>query len=117
MDSSTHEIELPARLMADIESVVNYLLSDEEHDYKQWRQENPDATDEAHIVHTLKRLRATVETAVTVEVPASLASEVREALEGDSNDAEHDALVSVAQHFGIEYGREEDAYTNTNTTG
>jgi len=36
-----------------------------------------------------------------VEMPASLALEIREALEGDSNDAEHDALVSVAEHFAI----------------
>lgn len=28
---------------------------------------------------------------------------VAEALEGDSNDAEHDALVAVAQFFDIEY--------------
>lgn len=38
-----------------------------------------------------------------VEMPASLASEIREALEGDSNDAEHGALVSVAGHFAIGY--------------
>lgn len=35
-------------------------------------------------------------------MPASLAEEVREALEGDSNDAEHDALVSVAEQFGTD---------------
>jgi hypothetical protein len=35
-----------------------------------------------------------------------LSVEVKDALEGDSNDAEHDALVSVAQFFGIEYDPE-----------
>lgn len=29
--------------------------------------------------------------------------DIREALEGDSNDAEHDALVAVAEALGIEY--------------
>jgi hypothetical protein len=29
--------------------------------------------------------------------------EIRRALEGDSNDAEHDALVSVAEHLGIDW--------------
>lgn len=48
-----------------------------------------------------------------VEMPVSLASEIREALEGDSNDTEHDALVSVAQQFDIEYAQEEDAYSGT----
>lgn len=33
----------------------------------------------------------------------SLADEIRRALEGDSNDAEHDALVSVAGFLGIDY--------------
>ena len=31
------------------------------------------------------------------------ADEIRQALEGDSNDAEHDALVSVADWLGIHY--------------
>jgi hypothetical protein len=30
-----------------------------------------------------------------------IAAEIKEALQGDSNDAEHDALVSVAEHLGI----------------
>jgi hypothetical protein len=33
----------------------------------------------------------------------SLASEIREALEGPSNDAEHDALAAVADFLGIDY--------------
>lgn len=32
-----------------------------------------------------------------------LRDEIKGALEGDSNDAEHDALVSVAEHFGIRW--------------
>jgi hypothetical protein len=32
-----------------------------------------------------------------------LSSEIKRALEGDSNDAEHDALASVADHFGISW--------------
>jgi hypothetical protein len=32
-----------------------------------------------------------------------LKAEAKDALEGDSNDAEHDALVSVAGYFDIEY--------------
>lgn len=32
-----------------------------------------------------------------------IAAEVKRALEGDSNDAEHDALVAVAEHFGLDY--------------
>lgn len=39
-------------------------------------------------------------------VSDELESEVREALEGDSNDAEHDALVFCAQVLGIEYDPE-----------
>lgn len=31
----------------------------------------------------------------------SLCDQIKDALEGDSNDAEHDALVAVAYHFGI----------------
>ncbi len=38
-----------------------------------------------------------------VEADAELVAEIRDALEGDSNDAEHDALVSVAEHLGITY--------------
>lgn len=34
---------------------------------------------------------------------AALADDVRQALEGDSNDAEHDALVAVAEALGIDY--------------
>jgi hypothetical protein len=34
---------------------------------------------------------------------AELAPTVRDALEGDSNDAEHDALVAVAEAFAIRY--------------
>jgi hypothetical protein len=33
----------------------------------------------------------------------SLPKQVKDALEGDSNDAEHDALVSVAEHLGIDW--------------
>lgn len=32
-----------------------------------------------------------------------LREDVKAALEGDSNDAEHDALVMVAEHFGVNY--------------
>lgn len=38
----------------------------------------------------------------------ALIDEVRSALEGDSNDAEHDALVSVAGFFSIAYEPAED---------
>lgn len=34
---------------------------------------------------------------------AALHAEIKAALEGDSNDAEHDALVSVADALGIDY--------------
>lgn len=34
---------------------------------------------------------------------AGIKAGVKAALEGDSNDAEHDALVDVAQSFGIDY--------------
>jgi hypothetical protein len=34
--------------------------------------------------------------------------QIRRALEGDSNDAEHDALVSVAEHLGIPWTPPED---------
>jgi hypothetical protein len=37
-----------------------------------------------------------------------LSSEIKDALEGDSNDAEHDALSSVADHFGIPWTDFED---------
>lgn len=33
----------------------------------------------------------------------SLVASIRDALEGDSNDAEHDALVSVAEFLHIDY--------------
>jgi hypothetical protein len=36
-------------------------------------------------------------------LPERLVTEISKALEGDSNDAEHDALVSVATHFGVEH--------------
>lgn len=39
---------------------------------------------------------------------ASLITEIRDALEGDSNDAEHNALVLVADLFGIEYTPSDD---------
>jgi len=35
------------------------------------------------------------------QVDDDLALQVKRALEGNSNDAEHDALVDVAEHFGI----------------
>lgn len=38
----------------------------------------------------------------------ALTREITSALEGDSNDAEHDALVSVAQFFGLEWTALED---------
>ena len=46
--------------------------------------------------------RRTLESTTDDEV-ASLISEIRDALEGDSNDVEHDALASVAAFFGIDY--------------
>jgi hypothetical protein len=36
-------------------------------------------------------------------IDPGLENTIRQALEGDSNDAEHDALVEVAGHFGIHY--------------
>lgn len=36
-------------------------------------------------------------------IDEDLAAHVRGALQGESNDAEHDALVAVADHFGIRY--------------
>lgn len=44
-----------------------------------------------------------------IVVSDDLQTEIREALEGDSNDAEHDALVSVAQELGIELSTDEMA--------
>lgn len=41
-------------------------------------------------------------------VTRELREEIRAALEGDSNDAEHDALVSVAEAFGIKWTSHED---------
>lgn len=38
----------------------------------------------------------------------ALKAEIKSALEGDSNDAEHDALAAVADHFGIEWTSFED---------
>jgi hypothetical protein len=40
--------------------------------------------------------------------PVTLVSEIVAALEGDSNDAEHDALVAVADWLGIRYNILED---------
>lgn len=37
-----------------------------------------------------------------------LGEDIKSALEGDSNDAEHDALASVAMTLGIEYRDPED---------
>lgn len=37
-----------------------------------------------------------------------IAAEIKEALQGDSNDAEHDALVSVAAHLGITWQPPDD---------
>jgi|SRR5215831_335772 len=39
----------------------------------------------------------------------SLRAEIKAALEGDSNDAEHEALVSVALHLDIDYDPPEEA--------
>jgi hypothetical protein len=41
--------------------------------------------------------------ALNAESKLTMADEIREALEGDSNDAEHDALVSIAETFGINW--------------
>lgn len=38
----------------------------------------------------------------------SLMQEIKDALEGESNDAEHDALAAVADHFGIQWTSFED---------
>ena len=38
-----------------------------------------------------------------VSVLDALLAEIKAALEGDSNDAEHDALVSCAQYFELDY--------------
>ena len=50
-------------------------------------------------LHDLERLIALANTALDSELRA----EITAALEGDSNDAEHDALASVAAALGIEY--------------
>lgn len=42
-----------------------------------------------------------------------LRDEIKAALEGYSNDAEHDALVSVAEAFGIEYDPEASYYAES----
>lgn len=77
--------------------------------------------DDGAYVESLEALRLAVHRAnagigaaepvpVGAAVPDELARTIRAALEGDSNDAEHDALVEVAQHFGVAYiaGGEED---------
>jgi hypothetical protein len=38
----------------------------------------------------------------------ALCAEVKDALEGECNDAEHDALVSVAQHLGLDWTSHEE---------
>lgn len=38
----------------------------------------------------------------------SLTDEIRDALNGESNDAEHDALVKVAELLGIQWGEPTD---------
>jgi hypothetical protein len=43
-----------------------------------------------------------------MRIDPALAAEIKAALEGDSNDAEHDALVSVAEHLGIDWQPPED---------
>ena len=40
---------------------------------------------------------------LSLEEDLALRAEIKAALEGDSNDAEHDALVSVAGWLGIEW--------------
>lgn len=45
-----------AELQADIREIVNYNLSDEEHDYEVQLEEGNDEGAEHHIVHTLHRL-------------------------------------------------------------
>jgi hypothetical protein len=42
-------------------------------------------------------------------LPSSLHAEIQAALSGDSNDAEHDALASVASHFGVQWTDPEEA--------
>jgi len=42
------------------------------------------------------------------EIDDELRSEIKAALEGDSNDAEHDALAAVAMTLGIEYRDPDD---------
>lgn len=39
----------------------------------------------------------------SIVITDELRNEIRSALQGDSNDAEHDALVSVAAHFGVDW--------------
>ena len=39
---------------------------------------------------------------------AELAQEIKDALQGDSNDAEHDALVGVAYALGLEWEDPDD---------
>jgi hypothetical protein len=45
----------------------------------------------------------------------SICAEIKDALEGDSNDADHDALVSVAQHLGLEWTSYEEREELTET--
>jgi hypothetical protein len=45
---------------------------------------------------------------------AELRAEIKAALEGDSNDAEHDALASVASTLGIEYRDPDDVLEDDN---
>ena len=45
-------------------------------------------------------------------IPDELREEVKAALEGDSNDAEHDALVAVADTLGIRYEIDPDLYNS-----
>lgn len=47
--------------------------------------------------------RAREEEGTTLGLPDELRDVLKAALEGDSNDDDHDALVSLAQHFGIDY--------------
>lgn len=49
-----------------------------------------------------------VRTDLPRDLLAPTITEVKDALEGDSNDAEHDALVSVAELLNIDYRPSED---------
>lgn len=65
------------------------------------------ATDEEAAEERLAEASGMLNRTTTVTMKAwgdeGLREEIKNALEGDSNDAEHDALVSVAQILRIDY--------------